>query len=42
VLSSQARNSILGDAERGEAALLSAGILALCATAIEGWALCRR
>jgi hypothetical protein len=42
VLSSQARDSILGDADRDEAALLSAAILALCATAIAGWALYRR
>jgi hypothetical protein len=31
----------MGDPERPDAALLSAGILALCAAAIAGWALVR-
>jgi hypothetical protein len=42
VLSAQARDAILGDSERGDAALLSAGILVACAAAIAGWALYRR
>jgi hypothetical protein len=32
----------MGDPERSEAALLSAGILLACAAAIAGWAICRR
>jgi hypothetical protein len=32
----------MGDAGRRDAALLSAGILAVCAAAIAGWALSRR
>jgi hypothetical protein len=32
----------MGDPERLDAALLSAGILAFCAAAIAGWALYRR
>jgi hypothetical protein len=42
VLSAQARDSIMGDPERSEAALLSAGILLACAAAFAGWALYRR
>ncbi len=42
VLSAQARDSIIGDPERGDAGLLSAGILVLCAAAIAGWAIYRR
>jgi hypothetical protein len=42
VLSAQARNSIMGDPERSEAALISAGILVACAVAIAGWAIYRR
>jgi hypothetical protein len=42
VLSAQARDSILGDRGRGNAALLSAAILVSCAAAIAGWALHRR
>jgi hypothetical protein len=34
VLSAQARDSIMGDRERSNAALLSAGILASCGAAI--------
>jgi hypothetical protein len=32
----------MGDPERSDAALLSAGILAACAVVIAGWALYRR
>jgi hypothetical protein len=32
----------MGDPERGEAALISAGILVACAAAIAGWALYKR
>jgi hypothetical protein len=32
----------MGDPERPNAALLSAGILALCAAAVAGWAIYRR
>jgi hypothetical protein len=42
ILSARARDSIIGDPERSNAGLLSAGILALCAAAIAGWALHRR
>jgi hypothetical protein len=42
VLSAQARDSIMGDPERGNAALLSAAILGATAAAIAGWALYRR
>jgi hypothetical protein len=42
VLSAHARDSIMGDPNRGNAALLSAGILAASAAAIAGWALFRR
>ena len=41
VLSRQARDSIMGDPERSEAGLLSAGILLACGAAIAGWALMR-
>jgi hypothetical protein len=40
-MSALARDSIMGDPERSDAALLSAGILAACAAAIAGWALYR-
>ena len=39
VLSARARDSILGDPERSEAGLLSAGVLIACGAAIGGWAL---
>ena len=42
VLSAGARDAILGDEGRGDAALLSAAVLAGCAAAIAGWALYRR
>jgi hypothetical protein len=42
VLSAQARDSVLGERGRGNAALLSAGILVSCAAAIAGWVLYRR
>jgi hypothetical protein len=42
VFSARARDSIFGEPERGDAALLSAGILVACAAAIAGWALYRR
>jgi hypothetical protein len=42
VLSARARDSIMGDPERSEAALISAGILVACAAAIAGWAIYRR
>ena len=42
VMSARARDSILGDPERGVAALISAAVLAACAAAIAGWALYRR
>ena len=42
ILSARARDSIIGDPERSNAGLLSAGILALSAAAIAGWALYRR
>jgi hypothetical protein len=42
VMSAQARDSIMGERDRGDAALLSAGILAACAGAIAAWALYRR
>jgi hypothetical protein len=32
----------MGDPERSDAALISAGILAVCAAAIAGWAIYRR
>jgi hypothetical protein len=41
VLSARARDSILGDTGRGEAGLLSAGILLACGVAIAGWAIYR-
>jgi hypothetical protein len=42
VLSSQARDSILGDPGRSNAGLLSAGVLIACGAAIAGWAIYRR
>jgi hypothetical protein len=39
VLSARTRDSILGDSERSEAGLLSAGILIACGAAIAGWAI---
>ena len=39
IMSARARDSIMGDPERPDAALLSAGILALCAAAVAGWAI---
>jgi hypothetical protein len=41
-MSARARDAIMGDPERPDAALLSAGILALCAAAVAGWAIYRR
>ena len=38
----QARDSIMGDSERSDAGLLSAGILLACGAAIAGWAIYRR
>jgi hypothetical protein len=42
VLSARARDSILGDPERSEAGLLSAGILIACGAAIAGWSIYNR
>jgi hypothetical protein len=42
VLSARARDSILGDPERNDAGLLSAGILVACGVAIAGWAILTR
>jgi hypothetical protein len=41
-MSARARESIMGDPERSDAALLSAGILVACAAAVAGWALYRQ
>ncbi len=42
VLSARARDSIMGDPDRSEAGLLSAGILVACGAAIAGWAIYKR
>jgi hypothetical protein len=42
VLSAQARDAVLGDSERSDAGLLSAGILLACGAAIAGWAIYHR
>jgi hypothetical protein len=42
VLSARARDSVLGDSQRRDAGLLSAGILLACGAAIAGWAIYRR
>jgi len=42
VLSAQARDAVLGDTDRSDAGLLSAGILLACGAAIAGWAVYKR
>jgi hypothetical protein len=41
-MSARARDSIMGEPERSDAALLSAGILVVCAAAVAAWAIYRR